>query len=193
MWVHVERRCTPYAQCSFAIMTCCIMMLLMLMMLMMLLIICSSLYLLLTNSFAHTCSDTAFIFFISNHPHLTMIAVGPANHIGICGAAPSDDPEYCLWLVRNGISSVSLSADAFASTFLHVAHAYAHDEGAEVSHGVTAISTDTVPAPTPTSTHIYAPASVRSKDAEPARVNISRPPHRCHAAAEDVSRAASAG
>ncbi|HXK23186.1 MAG TPA: putative PEP-binding protein, partial [Myxococcota bacterium] len=41
--------------------------------------------------------------------------------IGICGQAPSDHPEVAEFLVRAGIDSLSLSADAVVATRLRVA------------------------------------------------------------------------
>jgi pyruvate,water dikinase len=41
--------------------------------------------------------------------------------IGICGQAPSDHPEVAEFLVRAGIDSLSLSADAVATIRLRVA------------------------------------------------------------------------
>jgi len=40
--------------------------------------------------------------------------------IGICGQAPSDYPEFCKFLVQQGIDSISLTPDAILSTTLAV-------------------------------------------------------------------------
>jgi pyruvate,water dikinase len=43
--------------------------------------------------------------------------------IGICGQAPSDYPEFAVWLVGEGIDSISLNPDAAISTALRIAAA----------------------------------------------------------------------
>ena len=43
--------------------------------------------------------------------------------IGICGQAPSDDPEFARLLVARGIDSISLNPDSFVATLRHVAEA----------------------------------------------------------------------
>jgi pyruvate,water dikinase len=47
-----------------------------------------------------------------------VIAVAKKKHkkIGICGQAPSDYPEFADFLVKAGIDSISLSADAIVGT-----------------------------------------------------------------------------
>lgn len=40
--------------------------------------------------------------------------------IGICGQAPSDYPEFCEFLVRENITSISLNNDTVVSTLLAV-------------------------------------------------------------------------
>ena len=43
------------------------------------------------------------------------------RHIGICGQAPSDYPEYAAFLVQTGIDSISLNLDSLLPTLAHVA------------------------------------------------------------------------
>ena len=43
--------------------------------------------------------------------------------IGICGQAPSDYPEFAEWLVKRGITSISLNPDVAIKTALLVARA----------------------------------------------------------------------
>lgn len=50
---------------------------------------------------------------------------------GICGQAPSDDAEFAAWLVGQGISSISVNADAVAKTAIAIAKAEVAAEGAE--------------------------------------------------------------
>ena len=45
------------------------------------------------------------------------------RHIGICGQAPSDYPEFAEWLVKEGIDSISLNPDTAIRTALVVAKA----------------------------------------------------------------------
>jgi len=40
------------------------------------------------------------------------------KYIGICGQAPSDYPELALWLMKQGISSMSLNPDSVIDTWL---------------------------------------------------------------------------
>jgi pyruvate, water dikinase len=47
------------------------------------------------------------------------------KHIGICGQAPSDYPEFAEWLVKEGIDSISLNPDAAIRTALVVTKAEA--------------------------------------------------------------------
>ncbi len=43
--------------------------------------------------------------------------------IGICGQAPSDYPEFAVWLTQQGIDSISLSPDVAIATATRVAAA----------------------------------------------------------------------
>lgn len=43
------------------------------------------------------------------------------KYIGICSQGPSDDPEFALWLVKEGIESLSLNPDAVLQTWLFLA------------------------------------------------------------------------
>jgi len=51
------------------------------------------------------------------------------RHIGICGQAPSDDPEIAQFLVRQGIDSVSVTPDAVLRTIEAVRKAEAGGDG----------------------------------------------------------------
>lgn len=42
------------------------------------------------------------------------------RHVGICGQAPSDYPEFAAFLVEKGIDSISLNPDALLRTLLAV-------------------------------------------------------------------------
>jgi len=46
--------------------------------------------------------------------HLIEVAHQNKKKVGICGQAPSDDPEFLRFLVRKGIDSISLNFDTFA-------------------------------------------------------------------------------
>jgi hypothetical protein len=46
--------------------------------------------------------------------HLIEVAHDKGKKVGICGQAPSDDPEFLRFLVREGIDSISLNFDTFA-------------------------------------------------------------------------------
>jgi pyruvate, water dikinase len=43
--------------------------------------------------------------------------------VGICGEAPSNDPEFAAFLVRSGIDSISLSPDSVVEVIETVAEA----------------------------------------------------------------------
>ena len=49
------------------------------------------------------------------------------KHIGICGQAPSDYPDFAEWLVHEGIDSISLNPDAAVRTARIVANAEARE------------------------------------------------------------------
>jgi pyruvate,water dikinase len=43
------------------------------------------------------------------------------KYVGICGQGPSDHPDFALWLMEQGIDSVSLNPDSVLETWLHLA------------------------------------------------------------------------
>ena len=43
------------------------------------------------------------------------------KYVGICGQGPSDHPDLALWLMEQGISSVSLTPDSVLETWMHLA------------------------------------------------------------------------
>ena len=47
------------------------------------------------------------------------------KYIGICGQGPSDHPDLALWLMEQGIESVSLNPDTVVDTWLQLANAKA--------------------------------------------------------------------
>ncbi|GMG88197.1 phosphoenolpyruvate synthase [Biformimicrobium ophioploci] len=44
------------------------------------------------------------------------------KYIGICGQGPSDHKDFALWLMQEGIDSVSLNPDTAVDTWLYLAH-----------------------------------------------------------------------
>lgn len=42
------------------------------------------------------------------------------KYIGICGQGPSDYPEFAHWLVKQGISSISLTPDSVVQTWMYL-------------------------------------------------------------------------
>ncbi len=52
------------------------------------------------------------------------------KYVGICGQGPSDHIDFALWLVGQGISSISLNADSVVDTWRRIAAA--HPETAKV-------------------------------------------------------------
>jgi pyruvate, water dikinase len=56
--------------------------------------------------------------------HLAIQACRKAGkYVGICGQGPSDHPDLALWLVDEGIESLSLNPDTVVDTWLHLAKA----------------------------------------------------------------------
>ena len=45
------------------------------------------------------------------------------KYVGICGQGPSDHPDFALWLMEQGIESLSLNPDTVVSTWLALAAA----------------------------------------------------------------------
>ncbi|SMC21989.1 phosphoenolpyruvate synthase [Andreprevotia lacus DSM 23236] len=43
------------------------------------------------------------------------------KYIGICGQGPSDHPDFALWLVEQGIETISLNPDTVVETWLYLA------------------------------------------------------------------------
>ncbi len=43
------------------------------------------------------------------------------KYVGICGQGPSDHPELALWLIEQGVSSISLVPDSVISTWMYLA------------------------------------------------------------------------
>jgi pyruvate,water dikinase len=39
------------------------------------------------------------------------------KYVGICGQGPSDHPDFANWLVKQGISSLSLNPDTVINTW----------------------------------------------------------------------------
>ena len=44
------------------------------------------------------------------------------KYVGICGQGPSDHPDLALWLIEQGISSISLVPDSIISTWMYLAN-----------------------------------------------------------------------
>jgi pyruvate,water dikinase len=47
------------------------------------------------------------------------------KYVGICGQGPSDHPDLALWLLDQGIESMSLNPDSLLDTWLYLAE-HAH-------------------------------------------------------------------
>eukprot|EP00611_Tribonema_gayanum_P005253 TRINITY_DN14502_c0_g1_i1.p3 TRINITY_DN14502_c0_g1~~TRINITY_DN14502_c0_g1_i1.p3 ORF type:complete len:128 (+),score=36.10 TRINITY_DN14502_c0_g1_i1:26-409(+) len=43
------------------------------------------------------------------------------KYVGICGQGPSDHPDLAMWLLEQGIESMSLNPDTVVETWLHLA------------------------------------------------------------------------
>jgi len=43
------------------------------------------------------------------------------KYVGICGQGPSDYPDFALWLLEQGIESMSLNPDTVVETWLFLA------------------------------------------------------------------------
>jgi pyruvate,water dikinase len=43
------------------------------------------------------------------------------KYVGICGQGPSDHPDLALWLMKEGIGSLSLNPDSVVATWLYLA------------------------------------------------------------------------
>jgi len=48
-------------------------------------------------------------------------AVAQGKYVGICGQGPSDHPDLALWLMEQGISSLSLNPDTIVETWMFLA------------------------------------------------------------------------
>ena len=55
--------------------------------------------------------DNSIIFVLSKNKK---------KYIGICGQGPSDHPDFADWLVKQGISSLSLNPDTVISTWKQI-------------------------------------------------------------------------
>jgi pyruvate,water dikinase len=70
--------------------------------------------------------------FDEQHPAVTTLIASvirsahtKRRHVGLCGQAPSDRPEFARFLVGAGIDSISVTPDSFARVKQHVAAAEA--------------------------------------------------------------------
>jgi pyruvate,water dikinase len=45
------------------------------------------------------------------------------KYVGICGQGPSDHPDFALWLMEQGIESISLNPDTVIDTWQQLAAA----------------------------------------------------------------------
>jgi pyruvate,water dikinase len=42
------------------------------------------------------------------------------TYVGICGQGPSDYPDLAIWLMQEGIESMSLNPDSVVETWIHL-------------------------------------------------------------------------
>lgn len=74
--------------------------------------------------------DIAHLFDERNAAVKAMLsmAIKAANkagkYVGICGQGPSDHDDLALWLMEQGIDSVSLNPDTVLETWLHLGHSF---------------------------------------------------------------------
>jgi pyruvate,water dikinase len=55
--------------------------------------------------------------------HLSIAACKRKNkYVGICGQGPSDHPDFALWLIEEGIQTISLNPDTVIDTWLFLAN-----------------------------------------------------------------------
>ena len=55
--------------------------------------------------------------------HLIQVAKEKGKKVGICGQGPSDFPDFAIFLVEQGIDSISLNPDSVLKTMLVIAEA----------------------------------------------------------------------
>ncbi|NIB41196.1 phosphoenolpyruvate synthase [Pseudomaricurvus alkylphenolicus] len=57
---------------------------------------------------------------------LLQMAIGSCKkagkYVGICGQGPSDHLDFAVWLMEQGIDSISLNPDSLVETWLHLSH-----------------------------------------------------------------------
>ena len=53
------------------------------------------------------------------------------KYVGICGQGPSDHPDLALWLMKEGIGSLSLNPDSVVETWLYLAEEVKKKDPAE--------------------------------------------------------------
>ena len=60
--------------------------------------------------------------------HLIREAHKAGVHVGVCGQAPSDHPDFAAFLVREGIDSVSVTPDTLTRTLVRIVEAESADD-----------------------------------------------------------------